>query len=297
MIRIPDDYAAALIRREGEDGRRWLHSLPDRITALCRQWRLEVDGPPMYGGLSLVIPVRRGDERCMLKIVGVESDATAEALALTAWDGRGAVRLLAVDAPQAALLLERLDSQRSTRDLPLEEAFSVAARLLRRLAVPAPAGLPRLGDVAPRLAAELPARWEELARPLPLELLDEACAVATLLGPAASERLVHYDLHDDNILAGTREPWLAIDPKVIAGDPEYGVAQLLWCRLDELDGPAELQRRLAAICAVAELDLQRTIAWSLVRCVDYWLWGLSVGLTEDPVRCATLTSWLRLFRE
>jgi len=29
-----------------------------------------------------------------------------------------------------------------------------------------------------------------------------------------------------------------------------------------------------------------------VRCVDYWLWGLSVGLTEDPVRCQRIINWL-----
>jgi hypothetical protein len=28
------------------------------------------------------------------------------------------------------------------------------------------------------------------------------------------------------------------------------------------------------------------------RTIDYWLWGLSVGLTEDPVRCHQV---LRLF--
>jgi hypothetical protein len=27
-----------------------------------------------------------------------------------------------------------------------------------------------------------------------------------------------------------------------------------------------------------------------VRSVDYWLWGLSVGLTEDPARCARVAS-------
>ena len=29
-----------------------------------------------------------------------------------------------------------------------------------------------------------------------------------------------------------------------------------------------------------------------MRCVDYWLWGLSVGLTEDPVRCARIVERL-----
>jgi hypothetical protein len=26
-------------------------------------------------------------------------------------------------------------------------------------------------------------------------------------------------------------------------------------------------------------------SWSIVRCVDYWLWALENGLTQDPERC------------
>src|SRR5690606_39320812 len=45
-----------------------------------------------------------------------------------------------------------------------------------------------------------------------------AAAVAELL-PEAGDRLLHWDLHYANVLAGEREPWLAIDPKPLAGDP------------------------------------------------------------------------------
>ena len=31
---------------------------------------------------------------------------------------------------------------------------------------------------------------------------------------------------------------------------------------------------------------------SIARCVDYWLWALSVGLTEDPRRCARIVATL-----
>ena len=62
-------------------------------------------------------------------------------------------------------------------------------------------------------------------------------------------------------------------------------------------------KRLAATCAfiltggvctadTAGLDLPLARDWALVRVVDYWLWALSIGLTEDPRRCATLLEWL-----
>ena len=38
---------------------------------------------------------------------------------------------------------------------------------------------------------------------------------------ATDERMIHGDLHYENVLAADREPWLAIDPKPVAGDPHY----------------------------------------------------------------------------
>jgi streptomycin 6-kinase len=42
----------------------------------------------------------------------------------------------------------------------------------------------------------------------------------------------------------------------------------------------------------AGLDRDRARDWVIFRAVDYWLWALSAGLTEDPVRCARLVSAL-----
>jgi hypothetical protein len=35
-----------------------------------------------------------------------------------------------------------------------------------------------------------------------------------------------------------------------------------------------------------------TCSGVLFRAVDYWLWGLAAGLTEDPLRCRRLVSVL-----
>lgn len=289
---VPDAFASGIIADFGDNGRDWLARLPDLVQALCRDWRLAVEGAPLHGHLGLVVPVRRGDEPLMLKVAMIEPSSIHERLALAAWNGRGAVRLLDARPDDGALLLERLDAARSLAGVPLDEAAPVAARLLRRLAIRAPAGFPHQHDVAMRIADTLPDRWERQGGPFPASLLHRAVGLARELARPVAERLVNYDLHDENILAGTREPWLAIDPKVIAGDPEYGVAQYLWRRLDEMADPAELRRHLERIVAVAALDPERTSGWAIVRVVDYWLWALSIGLTEDPRRCATLLTWL-----
>jgi streptomycin 6-kinase len=104
--------------------------------------------------------------------------------------------------------------------------------------------------------------------------------------------LVNYDLHYADVLAGTQEPWLVVDPKVVIGDPEYGLAQLLWTRLEDIQANGGLDRHFRLLVKAAALDEPLARVWTLLRCVDYWLWGLSVGLTEDPVRCAAIVDWL-----
>ncbi len=200
--------------------------------------------------------------------------------------------LLKADPSLGAMLLERLDSSRSLLDVDIESAIIVAGRLLRRLAIPDPGGLPSLGDVARELARDLPRRWDRYGRPMPRRVLEQACDLATRLGPSSERRLVNYDLHYADILAGEREPWLAVDPKLVVGDPEYGIAQLLFNRLEDIQARGGLERYFNLLVEAAELDPMLARSWTLVRCIDFWLWGLSIGLTYDPARCATIVEWL-----
>jgi streptomycin 6-kinase len=293
VIVVPEPFAAGTVARHGELGRRWLARLPELVASLCADWGLTVDGPPTHGGIGLVVPTRRGDELSVLKVSLGDESTEHEALALEAWGGRGAVLLLAYRAEHEALLLERLDGARSLQELALDEAVAVAAGLVRRLAVPAPAGLPRQADVAARLARELPERWQQQGRPVPRGAVEAAAAAAADLGPTDQALMVNRDLHYRNVLAGRREPWLAIDPKAIAGEPALGLAQLLWTRLDEMGGRRGMRRVFDRLVAEVGLDRGRARGWALVWTLDYWLWGLSVGLTEDPARCAAIVEWLR----
>ncbi len=292
MLSVPEKFTKATITRAGDAGRQWIERLPNMVKALCQQWSLVIDGAPMHGGLSLVVPVRRDDELYVLKIGWIDETTAQEALALSAWNGQGAVRLFAAQPERGAMLLERLDSRRSLNDVELEEAVAVAGHLLRRLAIPAPAGVPLLEEVAERLSATLPQRWERYGRPMSRRLLDRACDLAIQLGPSAGDLLVNYDIHYADVLAGERDPWFVVDPKVVAGDLEYGVAQLLWRRLEEMQAQGGLARHFDALITAARLDAELARSWTVVRCVDYWLWGLSVGLTEDPARCEVITNAL-----
>lgn len=76
----------------------------------------------MYGYLGLVIPVRSVEEPCILKVSWIDEATFEEAMALSAWNGQGAVRLLASQPALGALLLERLDHQHSLNDVEIVDA-------------------------------------------------------------------------------------------------------------------------------------------------------------------------------
>ncbi|GAB2571747.1 hypothetical protein Aab01nite_04140 [Paractinoplanes abujensis] len=89
------------------------------------------------------------------------------------------------------------------------------------------------------------------------------------------------------MLRGGREPWLAVDPVLMRGDPAYDLARVLWTRVDEM-GDDDILRHFGAVVQAAGVGRDHGRDWVVYRTVDYWLWGLSAGLTEDPVRCGRL---------
>jgi streptomycin 6-kinase len=292
MIVVPETFAINTIAREGVNGRIWVNNLPHLVESLCAKWNLVVDGLPMHGYFGLVVPVRRGDNLCVLKLSWVTRETQDEAAALLAWRGRGAVQLLAHEPLAGAMLLERLDFSRPLQDVAIEEAVVVAGKLLLRLAIPGVEGFRPLREVAPAIGESLGGRWAANGHPFSRSVLEKSQYYARELSGQTADQLVNWDIHYENILAGEREPWLVVDPKVVIGDPEYGLAQLLFTRLEDMQANGGLARHFRLLVEAAELDNELARAWTLVRCVDYWLWALSMGFTIDPERCRVIVEWL-----
>jgi streptomycin 6-kinase len=286
MIELPAAYLAQ--PRWWHGGSEWLTSLPRRLEEQCRRWGLEPDGNLMHGSNALVIPVRRGDTELALRLTPPEDDVAAEVAALRFWDGRGTVLLLEADTAAGAMLLERLDGSRSLHLLPLAEAIPVLGRMMRRLAVPAPAEVRSTADVAGARLGSFTDDWQRLGRPFPQSTLDRALRAAGVLSSTDSTLAVNGDLHFEQVLAGRREEWLCVDPVLLRGDIEYDLARILWSRLDEMPDSGSVAAHFQAVVTAAELGPDRARTWVVFRAVDYWLWGLDHGLTEDPVRCAQL---------
>ncbi|MDV9202930.1 aminoglycoside phosphotransferase family protein, partial [Streptomyces sp. Wh19] len=111
------------------------------------------------------------------------------------------------------------------------------------------------------------------------------------------DRLLHWDLHYDNVLAGEREPWLAIDPEPLAGDPGFDLMPAMHNRWDEIvatgDVPRAVLRRFDRLTEVLGLDRQRAIGWTLGRVLQNALWDIEDGRTVlEPAQVAIATALL-----
>lgn len=257
----------------------WLDRLPGLARDLIEDWSLTPDGAAMHGHTALVLPVRTiGGRPAVLKVGWPHEESEQEALALQHWHGRGAVQLLRADPHRWALLLERLHPEDLSGVWDMQ-ACEVVGGLYRRLHVPAPPQLRLLSREAARWAREL--RAVPRGGPIPPRMVEHASSLASDFAndDATEGRLVHTDLHYGNVLAAEREPWLAIDPKPLNGDPHLEIAPMLWNRFDELAGRVRegVRDRFFALVDAAGLDEDRARDWVIVR-----MMVLALERLQDP---------------
>ncbi|MEV6292192.1 aminoglycoside phosphotransferase family protein [Streptomyces sp. NPDC050743] len=276
VIDIPGDLAEAQETYNGAAGRAFIAGLPDLAAAFLDRWRLRLDGPSMNGVSALVLPVVRADGgRAVLKLQLPDEESEGEPVALRVWDGDGAVRLLDHDPATGTMLLERLDESRMLSAMAdTRAAVVVVARLLDRLtSFPAPPGMRRLGDIAEAMLEQTPWALERIPDPGARRIVADCAAAVREVVAEPGDRLLHWDLHFENVLAADRAEWLAIDPKPLAGDPGFE----LWPALDNRFEAAEVRRRFDAMTEVLGLDRERARAWTLGRLLQNALWDVEDG--------------------
>jgi streptomycin 6-kinase len=282
VIDIPQELAAAQERYNGDKGREFIAGLPALIEDFLERWQLRPDGSPMHGVAALVLPVvRRTDATpAALKLQLLDEESAGEPVALRLWDGDGAVRLLDHDPATHTMLLERLDSTRMLSTLPgTRDAVLVIAGLLAHLtAGPAPAGIRRLGDIARAMLDRTPEALKRIPDPEVRRTVADCAAAVREVVDEPGDRLLHWDLHDENVLASERAPWLAIDPKPLAGDPGFE----LWPALDNRFDADEITWRFDAMTDVLGLDRARARAWTLGRLLQNSLWDIKDGRPLEP---------------
>ena len=281
-MKIPERLAINVKDVHGETGAAWLARLPSILEECSRDWPLTLGAPFEAASFNYVAPVVRSDGSPAVLKVGVpHSEFTTELEALRVFDGRGSVRLLEGDAERGVMLLERavpgMPASGLDDDAKATSALTSVMRGLRR-DVPADHPFPTVADWAEGLA-KLRREFGGGTGPFPPEIVEAAeRTFDDLLASSPAPRLLHGDLHHDNVLAAGRRPWLSVDPKGIVGDPAYETAAMLrnpvgW--LPQQDDPARiLRRRIDRLAEELGFDRARIAGWGFAQTVlaAWWTW-------------------------
>jgi streptomycin 6-kinase len=285
----------------------WIDNLPTLAETFLTRWNLHLDEAttPAHGMIALVLPVHRADGTpAALKLQPINTDNADEPTALRIWNGDGAAQLLDHDPDSGTMLLERLDATRPLSSVPDElTALQLLSELLAHLTRhPAPATLRHLGDIATAMLDAVPDALTVLPAPEDRRLLKSCAAALREVIDEPGDRLLHWDLHYDNVLAPlpgqTRNghPWLAIDPQPLAGDPGFELLPAIGNRWHEITGsgdiPRAVLRRFDLMTEILDLDPDRALRWTLARVLQNVLWDCEDGETQVSTEQAAIAGAL-----
>lgn len=267
------------------------------------RWDLVQDGRPVETPSSVLVPVRRGDERAMLKVARVDEERRGGGV-MAWWAGRGAVRVLEHD--DTAVLLERAVGPRSLAipvaagpgtagwerdDQHATEVLCEVARTLHSVDASEPDRPP---GVVPldrwfRDLLALEGTWRGFVH-------RSAVTARELLADPWDETVLHGDLHHENVLdVGTVQTaqWRAIDPKGLVGERGFDHANILCNPTPEVAvTPGRLERQVETITAAADLDRDRLLRWVVAWTGLSYVWHTSGTAAPDgpgPSAAAALT--------
>jgi streptomycin 6-kinase len=216
----------------------------------------------------------------MLKIAGSKEEQAGGAL-MVWWAGEGAARVLRRKGE--ALLLERAGGPRSLAAMARgdkdDEAMAILCQNAARLHAP------REGPPPPSLVP-LQTWFRALAPTAAREggVFRRALAAAgPLLADPREVRVLHGDLHHDNVLDGEARGWLAIDPKGLLGERGYDYANMI-CNpdIETVRHPGRFQRRIALVAKAANLEPRRLLAWVLAYAGLSAAWTVRGGGDASP---------------
>lgn len=268
-----------MVEMHGEGGQAWLARLPQRLDELAARWQLTLQ-PPFKLSYNYVAPVIRADgTTAVLKIGYPSPELLTEMETLRLYNGRFACQLLASDPTQYAMLLEQIQPGQPLWSLADDEAETkAAAQLMQQLwqsisaedhpILPTLArwtgALLRLGDY-----------FEDGFGPFPRRLVETAVSLrAELLADDIPPMLLHGDFHHENVLTAQRQPWLALDPKGVIGDPAYDVGAYLYNPITKHVAEKNLiARRIDIFSEILNIDRQRLISWGIVQAVISAVWS------------------------
>jgi streptomycin 6-kinase len=259
-----------------------------RVEALLHSWNV-IAAETRETDTSVLVFGSRGNQPVVLKVVRNPGDEWLAGNVVRSFDGRGMVH--AYEVAEGAALLERILPGEPLISLVMagrdDEAVDILAEVIQRM-----------GDARPRSTFTTVEDWfrsfdrylEGGNQAIPAVLVEQARDLYRRLCDSQGERrLLHGDLHHENILFDSRRGWLAIDPKGVIGEIEYEIGAAL---RNPVAHPASfasrriVRRRIDRFRRILSINEGRVLQWAFTQAVLSVIWGWEVGFpirSEDPV--------------
>jgi streptomycin 6-kinase len=277
---LPQQFIETIRGVHGEAGQRWLDNFEALLRHCEERWSLRVLEPfPL--SYNFVAPVVCDDgTETVLKLCVPGPEVQNEIAALRAFDGNGICKLIDADVSRGILLMEQLKPGYSLKFIPSdEEAIVTAARVMKKMQ-----SQPDVSSIGastfPSIAHQkslniLRQHLQTGTGTLPESLVRK---VETLLPHLSSTienpRLLHGDLHHENILWAQEHGWMAIDPKGLIGELEYEVIPFLMNNFPQQDAVTATKFRVDTFVTELNLQRDRVLSWALCFAVLSAWWSI-----------------------
>ncbi len=301
MFLIPDTFAQTIFELYQDEGKAWLEGLPALLGQCQKRWSLTIEAPYELSYNYVAPAVTSRGTKVVLKVGVPNPELLTEIAALGHFNGRGMVQLLDADPELGLLLLEQLEPGNPLFELEDdEEAIRIAAQVMGQFWRTVPSTPNNPFPTVARWAVGLRRLREHFnggTGPFSSLLIEKAETLFEELLPTMAEPvLLHGDLHHWNILSAKRQPWLALDPKGIIGEPAYEVGALLrnpMPHILEQDDPTKiLARRVKLLAQELGFAEERILGWGIAQAVlsAWWSYEDHGYGWETAVGCATILS-------
>ena len=259
--------------------------MPDKLNHYLTTWNLSDPQPLARTVTSHLYTVTSDGTRVVLKLLtdlgAIDERIGAEAL--RCFDGHGAVRLLRSD-PQAHLL-EYADGEHLIALVERGEdarATAIIGDVLNSLhgacIDPPP------GELRPvrRWFRDLFRQADKDRRAGTSSVFTRAAPIAeALLDDPREVRVLHGDIHHENIRYHAQRGWLAFDPKGLVGERTYDAANTLcnpWNMPDVVENKSRLLNQAGILAEKLGIDLSRVLAFTYVYACLSASWSLGDGM-------------------
>lgn len=277
-----------------DSGQEWLRALPSLIATLGARWNFRLLKVVPDLTYSFVAVVSHRDRETRILKIAPPGERIRSEIAWYQVNPDGGAEVFASDHEAGALLMEHLIPGSSAKVLVQQGDDDGATRaiceVIKKLR-PVPCTHQKF-----ELVADLGASMELLRGMLDARLVDEASRLfEDITGDPTTHRIVHGDLHHDNVLLG-RKGWCGIDPHGYFGPPAFEVGAMIHNPRDAFPGErpleATIHRRLAILSEELPFTRKEIIGWSLVHTLLAASWSLTDHgkIPRDHVEVAEIIS-------